>query len=119
MTMRRIVARYIVKPGSEAGNAELVRAVYRQLAELRPQGFRYATYRLEDGRTFIHIAEQEDDGPSPLPALTAFQEFQAGIGDRCEWGPEVGYAPNLRTHPLAGVRHLSGGGPWNASAWFA
>jgi hypothetical protein len=57
MTMRRTVARYTVKPGSEDHNAELVRAVYRELAALRPEGFRYATYRLEDRRTFIHIAE--------------------------------------------------------------
>jgi hypothetical protein len=90
--MARTVARYRVKPGSEEHNAELVRAVYRELAELAPQGFSYATYRLDDGRTFIHIAEQDGDGDSPLRELTAFQEFQAGIRDRCEWGPEVGGA---------------------------
>jgi hypothetical protein len=38
MTMTRTVARYTVKPGSEERNAELVRAVYRELAELAPQG---------------------------------------------------------------------------------
>ncbi len=39
MTMARTIARYTVKPGKEERNAELVRAVYRELAELQPQGF--------------------------------------------------------------------------------
>jgi hypothetical protein len=92
MTMGRTMARYTVKPGSEEHNTELVRAVYRELAELRPQGFSYITYRLADGRTFVHIAEQDGDGDSPLRELAAFREFQAGIRERCERGPEVGGA---------------------------
>ncbi len=47
------------------------------------------TYRLADGRTFIHIAEQAGDEDSPLPGLVSFQEFQAGIRERCDWGPVV------------------------------
>ena len=90
--MLHTIARYTVKPGQEEHNAELVRAVYRELAELAPAGFRYSTYRLHDGRTFVHVAEREDDVPAPLPELAAFREFQAGIGDRCERGPEVGSA---------------------------
>ena len=93
--MGRTVARYVVKPGSEEHNAELIRAVYRELAELGPTGFNYATYRLDDGRTFVHIAEHEGDGDSPLPGLTAFRNFQAGIRDRCDWGPEVGGAEEV------------------------
>jgi hypothetical protein len=92
MTMRHTIARYTVKPGQEEHNAELVRAVYRELAELAPPGFRYRTYRLHDGRTFVHIAELEDDAPAPLPELEAFRAFQAGIAERCEWGPVVGSA---------------------------
>lgn len=90
--MRRTIARYTVHAGQEERNAELVRAVYRELAELAPPGFRYATYRLHDGRTFVHVAEQGDDGPNPLPGLAAFQAFQRGIADRCAWGPVVGRA---------------------------
>jgi hypothetical protein len=93
MTMSRFtIARYTVKPGREEENAELVRAVYRELAQLAPAGFTYATYRVDDGRTFVHVAEREDDAPAPLPELAAFRDFQAGIGERCEWGPEVGSA---------------------------
>ena len=90
--MRRTIARYTVNPGQEEHNAELVRAVYRELAELAPPGFRYATYRLHDGLTFVHVAELDDDAPAPLPELAAFRAFQDRIGERCAWGPVVGSA---------------------------
>ena len=86
------VARYTVKPGLEERNAELVRAVYRELAALEPAGLRYATYRLDDGRTFVHVAELDGEGENPLTSLKAFREFQAEIRERCELGPEVGGA---------------------------
>ena len=90
--MKNTVVRYQVKPGREEENAELVRAVYRELAELEPEGFRYATYRLEDGRSFVHVASQEGDRESPLPGLAAFQRFQEAIRERLEWGPEASSA---------------------------
>jgi hypothetical protein len=90
--MRHTVVRYRVKPGMEEENAELVRAVYRELAELAPEGFRYATYRLEDGRTFVHVASQEGESENPLPGVAAFREFQAGARERCESGPEASSA---------------------------
>lgn len=88
--MRNTIVRYRVRRGTEEENAALVRAVYAELAEVRPPGFRYATYRLDDGRSFVHVAEQ--DGDNPLPQLPAFREFQAGIRERCESGPEVSSA---------------------------
>jgi len=90
--MAYTVARYTVKPGLEERNAELVRAVYRELAALAPADFRYVTYRLADGRTFVHVAELDGEGENPLPSLKAFREFQVGIRERCEQGPEVGGA---------------------------
>jgi hypothetical protein len=86
------VARCTVKPGLEERNAELVRAVYSELSALSPTGFRYATYRLDDGRTFVHVAELDAGSENPLTSLKAFGEFQAGIRERCEQGPEVGGA---------------------------
>jgi hypothetical protein len=90
--MALTVARYTVKPGLEERNAELVRAVYSELSALSPTGFRYATYRLDDGRTFVHVAELDGEGKNPLPSLKAFREFQAGVRERCERGPEVSEA---------------------------
>jgi hypothetical protein len=95
MKMRHTVARYTVKPGFEEENAELVGAVYRELAEVRPPGFHYATYRLEDGRTFVHVATREKGAAVPLGELTSFREFQSGLEERCEQGPVVSSAEQV------------------------
>ena len=86
--MRRVMVRYEVKPGRTAENEELVRAVYEELARTAPEGLRYATFRLDDGVGFVHLAETED-GRNPLADVEAFARFQEGIGDRCEEAPTV------------------------------
>ena len=89
--MRRTVVRYTVRPGRAEENEALVRAVYAELAEVRPAGFRYATYRLDDGVSFVHVAESAG-GVNPLPELAAFRAFQAGIRERCAEPPVVSAA---------------------------
>ena len=83
-----VIVRYRVKEGQEERNAALVRAVCGELAEREPEGFRYVTFRSEDGRTFVHLAVTEGDVPVPLSELAAFREFKRGLPDRYEWGPE-------------------------------
>ena len=56
--MKRMV-RYKLKPDRVDENERLVRAVYQELAERRPPGLRYATFKLEDGLSFVHIASHE------------------------------------------------------------
>jgi hypothetical protein len=92
---RHVVVRYTVRPGWEERNAELVRAVYRELAAAAPPGFRYATYRLDGGRTFVHVAASDVEGTTPLTGLAAFRAFQEGIDERCEWGPVVSVAEEV------------------------
>jgi hypothetical protein len=88
--MNHVIVRYRVKPERSAPNEELVRAVYAELHETRPAGLRYGTFRLDDGVSFVHVASHEnDDGPSPLSHLQAFQRFQENIAERCEEGPVV------------------------------
>ena len=87
--MRRVVVRYRVKPGQVERNEELVRAVYEELHRADPAGFRYATFKLDDGVTFVHVAE--GDG-NPLPGLEAFKEFQHDIAARCDEPPLVSEA---------------------------
>ena len=36
-----------------------MRAVYDELHQTQPTGLRYATFRLDDGRTFVHVAFDE------------------------------------------------------------
>jgi hypothetical protein len=88
--MRQVLVRYKVKPGRVAENEQLVRAVYDELQRAAPRGFHYATFQLDDGLTFVHIAStRSGDGRTPLPELDAFQRFQENIDDRCDEPPVV------------------------------
>jgi hypothetical protein len=86
--MRQVMVRYKVKPDRAAENEELVRAVYDELERAEPAGLRYATFKLDDGVSFIHLAAT-DDGDSPLQELQAFQRFVERLADRCEEAPVV------------------------------
>ena len=86
--MRQVMVRYQVKPDRAAENEALVRAVYEELAATAPTGLRYATYRLQDGVSFVHLATVEGEH-NPLAETAAFARFQADVGDRCEEPPVV------------------------------
>jgi hypothetical protein len=86
--MRQVMVRYKVKPERVAENEALVREVYEELARVKPDGLHYATFRLEDGVSFAHLAVTAD-ASNPLPELEAFRRFQEGIVDRCDEPPIV------------------------------
>jgi Antibiotic biosynthesis monooxygenase len=88
--VRRVMVRYRVKPERVEENEDLVRAVYDELRRSEPAGLRYATFKLDDGVSFVHLALTEsENGGSPLSKLKAFQEFQKDIEDRTDEGPVV------------------------------
>ena len=87
------VVRYRVKPDRAEENAELVRAVYAELAEQNPPDFRYATFVMDDGVSFVHIALTEGDSDAPLPQLAAFQRFREGLAERCDELPQATQLP--------------------------
>jgi hypothetical protein len=87
--MNAVMVRYRAKPGRAEENAELVRAVYAELAERRPAGFRYATFVLDDGASFVHLAFTADGHETPLPELAAFRRFTERIAERCDEPPVV------------------------------
>ena len=83
-----VVVRYRTKPDRADENQALVEKVFGELHVGSPPGLRYATFRLADGVSFVHVASIEtDDGTNPLTATPAFSEFLRGIDDRCEEGP--------------------------------
>jgi hypothetical protein len=84
--MLQVMVRYTVKPDRVQENEELVRAVYEELHRTDPAGLRYATFRLDDGLTFVHVAVV-DGGGSPLAQVKAFQRFKRGLADRCDEPP--------------------------------
>jgi hypothetical protein len=86
--MRQQIIRYQVRPDQAARNEELIRAVYAELRATAPPGLSYAAFRHRDSPAFVHLVQLDGpDGPSPLLEVAAFQEFQAGIGERCEVAP--------------------------------
>jgi hypothetical protein len=93
--------RYRVKPDRVAENEELVRAVYKELHDAQPDGFRYATFRLDDGVSFVHIALSDGEG-TPLAALPAFQRFQQDIGERCDEPPHVSEISEIGSYHRTG-----------------
>jgi hypothetical protein len=85
--MKRVMVRYKVKPEQVATNEQLVRDVYAALATAQPDGLQYATFKLDDGVSFVHLAAH--GAQNPLQQVEAFQRFQQGIRDRCDEPPVV------------------------------
>ena len=56
------------------------------LPKKRPDGLHYATFRLNDGVSFVHVAVLDGE-ENPLTSSPAFAAFQAGIAERCAEGP--------------------------------
>ena len=85
--MGSTMVRYKVQAGRGDENAELVRAVYTELAEKRPAGLRYATFRMPDGISFMHLVIETDQPGSILGQIEAFRAFSADIESRCDEPP--------------------------------
>jgi hypothetical protein len=81
------MVRYKVLADRADENVALVKAVYEQLAQERPEGLHYATFRLPDGVSFMHVVIETDQPGRILNELAAFRAFSADIADRCEEPP--------------------------------
>ena len=88
--VKRVVVQYRTKPEQADANQDLVESVFAALEKSAPAGLRYATFRLEDGVSFVHIASIEtEDGSNPLESVPEFAAFGRGVADRCESPPAV------------------------------
>ena len=86
--MKKILVRYKVKVDRAAENEEFIRKVFEELKQTGPDGLRYASFKQEDGVSFVHIASIETEGgENPLAESRAFKAFVADIQDRCEEPP--------------------------------
>ena len=81
------MVRYKVRPERADENVALVQAVYAQLKEERPEGLHYATFRLPDGVSFMHIVIDSDQPGRILNELAAFKAFVTDIESRCDEPP--------------------------------
>jgi hypothetical protein len=95
------VIRYRTKPESADENQRLVEDVYAELAARDPGGMRYATLRLADGVTFIHIfMTDSDDTPNTMGDIAAFVEFQRELAQRCVEQPAAQAATVVGSYRL-------------------
>lgn len=98
---RRVVVRYRTSKQHADENQGFVEAVFAELAVAQPDGIRYATFRLDDGVTFVHVASIETpDGSNPLDSIAAFRAFGQGIAQRCEEGPTATAATLVGSYRL-------------------
>ena len=87
--MKTIMVRYKTSDAHADANEALVHAVFNELRSRAPAGLRYATYRLADKVTFVHIATLETPDENPLVVLPSFRTFQAELKGRCVEPPVV------------------------------
>lgn len=85
--MKQVMVRYTTRPERSEENASLIREVFAALQASAPAGLTYASYRLDDGVSFVHIASMHDAEHNPLQALVEFRAFTAGVKERCEVQP--------------------------------
>ena len=87
MTARMVT--YRVKEGRAEENSAYVREVMADLEARGTAGVTYSVYLLDDGVTFLHVADEEGDG-GKLQVSEAFQRFTATlVEDRCATTPEL------------------------------
>jgi len=93
------VIRYTTTPESAEENERLVREVFAELARERPEGLHYASFRLDDGVSFLHLAVLDGE-VNPLSSSVAFAQFQSAIKDRCVEGPTPADATVIGSYQL-------------------
>jgi hypothetical protein len=88
--MKTVLVRYKTHYDKAGENEASVHAVYDDLRRTSPAGFRYGTFKLADGASFVHFAIIDTaDGSNPLLALDSFERFQEALGERCTEPPLV------------------------------
>ena len=98
MTTRMVT--YRVKDGRADENSAYVRDVMADLEARETVGVTYSVYLLDDGVTFLHVADEEGDG-GKVQVSEAFQRFTATLfEDRCEGTAEA--------HPMTLVGRYAG-----------
>lgn len=99
--MNTTLVRYKVKADQAEQNKEYIRDVFAELQANKPDGFRYVSFNLADGLSFVHIAVIEsDDDKNPLPETESFKKFISDIKNRCDEPPVISEADIVGTYRL-------------------
>ena len=88
--MPRVLVTYKVKADRVKENEDLVKAVYAELHQINNPEVHYATFKKEDGQTFVHINSfATPEIQSVVSGTKAFGAFQKNLKERCEIPPDV------------------------------
>jgi hypothetical protein len=101
--MAGVVVTYKALPDMADENARLVEAVFAELGARDPGGIRYATFRLDDGVSFVHAALLDDGVPNPLQGIAAFAAFQRDLPARVTAPPAASGASLVGAYRLFGA----------------
>ncbi len=101
MTVTKII-QYQAKVEGADENERLIRDVFAELAVEQPGGLHYATFRLADRVSFLHVAVLDGE-ENPLFDSAAFARFQSGLGDRLIEGPAVSDATVIDSYRFLGA----------------
>jgi hypothetical protein len=86
--MTNNIIQYRVKPGRGDENEAMIRRVFEELHLVAPEGLRYASFKQDDGLSFVHLVSVDGDGAATaLRSLEAFKAFSSSVKDRCEEQP--------------------------------
>jgi hypothetical protein len=92
----QVMIRYRLRPDQLQPDRRLLDAVYDELAATRPQDVRYATFVLEDGVSFIALAE--GGGAGRFSQIESFRAYRQGLDDRCSDPPVVTELHDVRSY---------------------
>jgi hypothetical protein len=87
--MDQRLIRHRTKPEQAGANARLVRGRLRRAAPHRSRGRELRDVPRDDQVTFLHLVQVRTE-LSPLLAIRAFGQFQAGLAGRVDQGPGTG-----------------------------
>ena len=97
--MKRLIVRYKVKPDRVAENEHLISKVFEELAARDPSGFAYASFKLDDGVSFVHLVFEGESGSDvSLADLPSFRAFTADIAERCDEAPVASEMNEVGSH---------------------
>jgi hypothetical protein len=101
--MTRLMVQYKVRADEADANVRAIEGVFAQLWERNLPGLRYATFRLDDGVSFVHLfAGETDSDRETLRELPAFKAFSAAVRDRCEVQPVVTQLNEVGSYKMFG-----------------
>ena len=81
---------YTVQTDFVTQNKQNIEAVMRELRAINTTDIKYASYLLDDGKTFMHLVHYNSQNEANLPgSLESFQHFQSELKAHLEIPPQA------------------------------